>query len=561
MQKKIILFLFLLCTSVLSLMGQQTVGLFTKTAGSLDGYVLFAPVQSDTTYLIDKCGKRIHQWASAYTPGLSVHLLPDGSIMRSAAINNPVFNGAGSSGGLIEHIDWNGNVLWSYLVSDSNEIQNHDIFPMPNGNMLVAVWDKHDVNACLLAGRNPSLLGGNGIWSAKVVELEPVGTNQANIVWVWRLWDHLVQDYDSAKSNYGVIADHPELINLNYTGNNPNHPDWIHLNSVTYNPVLNQVMISSHDLSEVWILDHSTTTAEAASHAGGVYGKGGDFLYRWGNPAAYNRGTVNDQKLFLQHSPEWIPSGFADANNIMIFNNGNGRPGGNSSSVDIIAPPIDSTGNYTLNSGQAFGPATSYWSYAATNPADFYTMAMGGAQRLSNGNTLICEAMHGNFFEIDSAKNVVWQYINPVKVNTPVAQGTPISQNGSYRSLFFDPSFSGFAGKNMTPGGTIEINPIPSGCTMLAGVYQTVQENRMPFSVVNPFAGNIMLHTQTAVLKANILLVDITGRLQQTWEINNAQNNQSVSLPLVKNTAPGIYFLQVHISDQSYAIKLIHLQE
>ena len=50
-----------------------TVGVISHSAGSKDdGYVLFAPMQSDTTYLIDKCGNLMHRWISNYKPGLEV---------------------------------------------------------------------------------------------------------------------------------------------------------------------------------------------------------------------------------------------------------------------------------------------------------------------------------------------------------------------------------------------------------------------------------------------------------------------------------------------------------
>ena len=63
-----------------------------------------------------------------------------------------------------------------------------------------------------------------------------------------------------------------------------------------------QIMLSVFEFSELWVIDHSTKTAEAAIHEGGRSGKGGDLLYRWGNPRAYRAGTVKDQKLFGQHN-------------------------------------------------------------------------------------------------------------------------------------------------------------------------------------------------------------------------------------------------------------------
>src|ERR1043165_3738639 len=89
---------------------QQTVGLFSRTPASQDGYVLFAPITSNTTYLIDKCGKSVHTWASTHHPGQSVYLLPDGNLLRPASANNSTFT-SGGSGGIIELMHWNSNML------------------------------------------------------------------------------------------------------------------------------------------------------------------------------------------------------------------------------------------------------------------------------------------------------------------------------------------------------------------------------------------------------------------------------------------------------------------
>ena len=524
-----------------------TIGLISHLSGSLDdGYVLFAPIRSDTTYLIDKCGREIHKWASGNAPGLSVYLLSDGSILRTEALMSSVFNLNGAAGGKIQRINWDGSVSWSYTLHTATETQNHDIYPLPNGNILVSVWVVISDSQAIAAGRNPALLG-SSLWSAEIMELQPVGTSSANIVWQWNLWDHLIQDFDSTKSNYGVVADHPELLNLNFTASTS--PDWIHQNAVIYNPGLDQVMISAHNLSEIYIVDHSTTTSVAASHSGGIHGKGGDFLYRWGNPQAYNRGSATDQKLFLQHNPTWIPQGYKDAGKIMIFNNGNGRPGGNASSVDIINPPVDSLGNYTILTGQPFGPSALDWTYMNVVPADFYAKSMGSAQRLSNGNTLVDAATTGDFFEIDSVKNTVWEYINPVDSTGPISQGTTSASTQVFRCVFYPDTSSAFTGVVLTPGNPIEQNPYPYTCSLnsISGISE-IKMNQEITVFPNPTSGYFNIELDNGEVTKSVEVTNLLGQtvcLATSQEINLSQ--EPVGLYFIKVTTRNGNFMTVKL--------------
>jgi Spy/CpxP family protein refolding chaperone len=170
-----------------------------------------------------------------------------------------------------------------------------------------------------------------------------------------------------------------------------------------------------HGFSEFWIIDHSTTKAEAVGHRGGKSDKGGDLLYRWGNPRAYRAGTKADQKLFAQHNAHWIPKGLPGAGHILVFNNGSGRTDGSYSSVDEIALPVDAQGRYEYKAGVAFGPDKPVWSYTAPEKTDFYSFFISGAQRQPNGDTLICSGANGIVFEVTPEKEIVWQYTNPVK--------------------------------------------------------------------------------------------------------------------------------------------------
>ena len=160
--------------------------------------------------------------------------------------------------------------------------------------------------------------------------------------------------------------------------------------------------MSSRVLNEIWVIDHSTSSAEAASHTGGNSGKGGDFLFRWGNPLAYNTGTST--QFFGQHNAQWIQTGLPYENQIMVFNNGNGRTGGNYSTIEIINPPVDGF-NYT--SSLPYLPATTSWIYNDGNPNNFYAQLTSGCQQLSNGNVLFCNGPKGTFKEISASGSIL----------------------------------------------------------------------------------------------------------------------------------------------------------
>jgi hypothetical protein len=246
-----------------------------------------------------------------------------------------------------------------------------------------------------------------------IIEVEPTGPTSGNIVWEWHIWDHLIQDYDSSKTNYGSVADHPELVDINYGELNSLISDWLHSNSIDYNEEFDQILLSVRNFNEIWVIDHSTTTAEAASHTGGYGGKGGDLLYRWGNPETYRAGTTDDEKLFSQHDATWIKSGCPGEGNILIFNNGLNRPDGHYSTVDEITPPVNDNGEYYLEPGSSYGPESLTWSYVGSPPGSFYSAGISGAQRLTDGNTLICNGMAGKFFEVTPNGITIWQYVNP----------------------------------------------------------------------------------------------------------------------------------------------------
>ena len=440
---------------------ERTVGLFLNEAGALDGYTLFGPLRSGTTYLIDNDGMVVHSWESEYRPGAVTILLENGHLLRSAKLDTEIFT-AGGSGGRIEEYDWDGNLVWEYEYASDQYFAHHDISVLPNGNVLILAWDRKTREDAIAAGRDPRLLEDDELWAEQIVEVRPTGASGGEIVWQWSLWDHVIQDDDYFVANFGIVANNPQLIDINYF--NPSRPeggedDWVHGNSLDYNAELDQIMISARHFDELWIIDHSTSTAEAASHSGGTSGMGGDILYRWGNPQAYRAGDAEDQTLFLQHDAQWIRPGLPGEGNILVFNNGNGRTPENYSSVDELVPPVDDSGNYALTPGEAFGPDSLTWTYEAPTPTDFYSSFVSGAQRLSNGSTLVAAGAQGAIFEVMPDGQIVWRYVNPVTADGPLALGDPIPEGSNiiFRAYRFEPDFPAFEGKDLAPQGPIEL--------------------------------------------------------------------------------------------------------
>lgn len=527
----------------------QTVGLFLNdTAKVYKGYTLFAPKQYHTTYLINNEGRIMHQWSkSIYPPGQAVYLLPNGHLLRSCMTKGQLSSGGGE-GGRIEEYDWDDNLVWEMDFSTSTYMQHHDIHILPNGNIIMLVIEKKTYAECIAAGFNPAKfqpeIASKGMMLPDyVAEIKPTYPKGGTVVWEWHTWDHLIQDFDATKSNYGNPKLHPELIDCD--GDMRNLPAfWNHMNSIDYNEDFDQIALSVRGNSEVWIIDHSTTTAEAKSHTGGKRGKGGDLLYRWGNPACYGFGTKTEQRYFEQHDVEWIAKGLPGAGNLTCFNNGLGR--GNYSTVDEFTPAVDANGNYTMPVGSAAPPTTYTWTYQGTTAAPMYSENISGANRLPNGNTIICSGTIGRFLEVTPAKEIVWEYICPVQLTGEMTQGqkpdadparVDETMNSVFRVYKYPVDYAAYKDRNLTPGNFVE--KYPSG----------TEEN---------FVNKIDL-LQNPIVNA-IKLKNVTGNEQyELYSINghsvwNGTNIECVDFSFLSK---GCYVLNVLNDKSKQQLKLI----
>lgn len=505
--------LFLLSVPVLAQTADQTVGLFLNTDEAYPGYTLLAPLFGTSTYLIDNNGEKVHEWTHDRRPSGTTYLLETGQLLRGDLTINPALN-FGGLGGRLQIVNWDGTQEWEFIFSDSLHALHHDTALLPSGNILVLVWEYHSTEDAIANGRDPAALPDSALWAERIIEVKPTLPVGGEIVWSWSAWDHMVQDFDDSKLNFGVVGDHPERIDINASGVPPD-ADWIHSNAINYNAELDQIVMSAPDFNELWVIDHGSTTEEAATAAGGRQDKGGDLLYRWGNPQVYDKGSASTLKLHFQHDTQWIPPGLPGAGNFMVFNNGLGRPEGAYSSVLEIPSPADASGAYPLTAEGAFVEPEPLWLYE--KPDEFFGAFASGAQRLPNGNTLIDAAHTGRLFEVTTDGQIVWEYVSPVTADGPIARNDSIPvffvprgflSNSVFRAYRYGLEYAAFLGRDLTPMGPIELEATTA-----------VEESDLPASFVlgqnypNPFNPVTSIPvTLNRAGRVNLQVFDLLGR-------------------------------------------------
>ena len=557
--KKIILLLIALSIVSASWAQKKTIGLrkadLTKAS---NGYTLLYPSDQSTVYLLNNCGQIVHSWTDGadFRPGNSVFLLENGVLLktkRASSVAGDPINGPGA-GGTVEKRDWDNNLLWTFTLNDSFSRLHHDICPMPNGNVLMISWDKKTKAELISQGRNPSTWTSSVIWPEKIIEVKPVGKDGYTIVWEWREWDHLVQEFDSTKPNYGKLIDHPERVDINFGSTGAQSGSaWTFFNSIDYNENLDQIVLSTRFFNEIWIIDHSTTTQQAAGKTGGKSNKGGDLLFRWGNPKVYNAGVTADQKLYSQHTARWMTDNPADSNfgKIILFNN---LAGPNYSTIDIVKPVFDKTTSSYVKDGKTFLPKTMDWTYKRSDNTEMYSTGFGSAQRLPNGNTLICSGRQGNTFEITPKNEIVWEYIVPLNFGVRATQGDsiPVPNNSVFRAERFAPNYPAFTGKNLSPKGYIELNPDTSFCSLPVGISKIKKSETIKI-YPNPAHTTLNIETKSGLIHS-VALMSITG--QTIMEIKNA-NSGFASLDISEIPA-GIYFLSLNNNTFTQKLEIKH---
>ncbi len=517
--------------SYLSYAQTPTIGLLEFDSEVSDGYTLFTPLKNNEVYLINNCGEKINQWSFTEKPGATCYLLENGNLLRAGKSN-------------IEIRDWDNNIVWSYPTTANGIGQHHDIEPLPNGNVLCIVSDTYTLAEIVESGRDPATTS-SSLKLDKIIELQPIGNNGASIVWEWKFKDHLIQDFNNTKLNYGVVQNHPELLNINF--NNNQNFDYTHVNGIDYNPALDQIIISARSLSEIYIIDHSTTTSEAASHSGGNSNKGGDFLWRWGNSQVYGQGDNSNQKLFFQHDPKWVSAGYLDEGKITVFNNQNNDPT-IESSIHLITPEIINSEYTKTNS--VFNPQASEWSWNGSIRGNtVIERIQSGTHSLPNGNLMICESSRGRISEITKSGTLLWSYANPDgDILYDQFDIITLSGNTIFRGEKYPENYIGFNGKDLTPSGIIENeNSVSVTCNSTLSSPNNSLLNEL--SIINPVENNSVQFNKTIQLD-ELSIYDLNGR-QIVKRLNINDDRVDVNLN------SGIYILKVIKETEIVNFKII----
>ena len=333
----------------------------------------------DRAYLTNKTGEKLNVWNFDSKLGNDLELIKDGSLIGLFKSDN-VFFSFGGYGGIVKKFNPSGILEWQYEVNNENELAHHDFEILPNGNVLLLVWERFTEEQAI----NFGFSGTGEIFLEKIIEINP---DNDSVVWEWRSVDHLIQDFDSIKPNYGKISEYPQKIDLNY--NQIENGDLMHANGLYYDQKRNLILLSVNFYSEIWAIPHQYDTEVNKTEKG-------DLAFRFGNPNAFD--SYGERILFNNHHPNIVSLHPESLDNFLIYMNGSKN---NQSAVyEFAFPPKFETDPKDWSQPELV------WQFS---DVDLFSAKLSGCIRLPNGNTLICEGDYG-YWEVTKDKEVVWKY-------------------------------------------------------------------------------------------------------------------------------------------------------
>ena len=275
----------------------------------------------------------------------------------------------GSAG--IREIDPQGDVVWFYPCR-----VDHDFQVLENGNLLIhAITERAWPGLAAGMTRHPYM-----------IEV----TRAGELVWEWRGEEHL--------EDLQALLPQADWDHVMERAHGQFAFDWAHNNTLQIIPPNRTYQHERTQGDRPRFAPGSIVFSYRSNDVIGVIERpSGNIVWAWGP------GVIDGQ-----HKPHMLPNG-----HILLFDNGTLRRYSRVIEVDPLTGTIQ-------------------WEYVADPRESFFSPYISGAQRLPNGNTLICEGGKAHMFEVTPTGDVVWDFVNP---HVP-----PDSRGSVYRCLRYSPA-------------------------------------------------------------------------------------------------------------------------
>lgn len=321
--------------------------------------------------LMDMHGKAVHSWQTPY-PAWYARLMPDGHLVVVLRCSKPSpkrpgfgdYRMGGATGMLME-LDWESNIVFQYF--DPN--MHHDFRKLPNGNYIYVGWERvpRDHAIKVRGGQKGTEHKDGTMFGDYFREIDSNGAT----VWEWHGIEHFDPDIDI------IGAIHPR-------------EEWTHINDVDIMPDGN-ILSDSRHTDGAFIIDKES----------------GNIIWRWGNVAYLDEETGQVEHRDVRdptnmggpHDGHLIAEGLPGEGNMLIYDNAMYTYYSRALEVDI------KTGEAVWQSEEPFG------SEGYISGRIHFCPFISGADRMPNGNTVICNGGNGVVFEITKDRELVWHWV------------------------------------------------------------------------------------------------------------------------------------------------------
>ena len=345
--------------------------------------------------LLDMNGDTVHFWRTPY-PVFYACLMPDGHLAATMRCSKPTpdrpgfdrYHMGGTTGMLME-LDWDSNPLFRHF----DPCMHHDFRKLPNGNYIYIGWEKipPDLAKKVRGGMKGTEHKDGTMFGDFFREIDAEG----NTVWEW----HGIKHFDPDIDIIGAIHVREE---------------WTHINDVDVMPDGN-ILSDSRHTDGAFIIDRQS---------GEIIWRGGNVAYLDEETGQVEHRDVRDPKTMGgPHDGHLIAEGLPGEGNMLIYDNAMYTYYSRAVEVNI------KTGEIVWQSEEEFG-LEGYVSGRV-----HFSPFISGADRLPNGNTLICAGGNGVLFEVTKVREIVWHWVRP----TPDMKGAV--HWGIFRAHRYEPNY------------------------------------------------------------------------------------------------------------------------